>query len=208
MTYISSNDARRQDSTGEVEGFSTPAEEMFLCTCHGKRWPLSRLKIENGGQRHCSNQANRQGGSIDRDMLRDYDRIEIERRAVEDAVPVTWPITPLELIACVETIEPRSQTLFLGGPDGIFVIHGENLSTSDVVDVVSSDAAWPPAGLDAPSVVAVVATDGLSATVTCTSPARTYHPAPPFSALTLPTPLTNFGLTYNGVVYENVFLLR
>lgn len=207
MTYISSNDARRQNSEGLVPGFSTPAEELFLCTCHGKRWPLSMLKMENGGQRHCPNQANAQGGSVDRDMLRDYDRVELERRAVDDAAAVQWPISPLEVLACLETIEPRSQTIFLGGTDGVFVIHGENFTAADIVDVVSSDPAWPPDGVFVFQPVVSFAGDGLSVTVTLTPPPRTYiDPNPP--NLTLNTPRTNMNLSYNGVVYENVFLFR
>lgn len=208
MSYISSNDARRQNSTAEVEGFSTPAEGLFACTCHGKRWPLSMLRMENNGQRHCPNQANRQGGSIDRDVIRDYDRVELERRAVDDATPVRWPISPLETLACVETIEPRSQTVLVGGVSGVFVIRGQYLSASDTLLLVAADPAWPPDGLNPAEYFVVVASDGLSVTVTVLAQFREYQPAPPAPLGMVPTPLVNFNLVYNDVVYEDVILVR
>lgn len=205
MSYLSSNDARRQNATAEVDGFSTPEEELFLCTCHGKRWPLSMLRMENGGHRHCPNQANPQGGSIDRDMLRDYDRVELERRAVDDAAAVQWPISPLETLSCLETIEPRSQIVSLGGFTATILLRGENLSASNVVNPVAADSLWP--GVLEFDVIAVAA-DGLSILLTFISPARTYIPPPPAPHFPTPRPPVDVNLVFDDVVYETVLLLR
>lgn len=182
MSYLSSNDARRQDSDGLVEGFSTPAQELFLCTCHQKRWPLSMLRMENNGQRHCPNQANPQGGSIDRDALRDYDRVELERRAVEDATPVQWPISPLENIPCVWALTPAQQTVRIGG-QAVVLITGANLSASDTI--VFSLAAVTVAS-------AVYASDGSLCTLTVNGVG----------------PAGDVNVFYNGSEYDAVFQVR
>lgn len=182
MSYLSSNDARQQNSIGEVPGFMTPAEELFLCTCHQKRWPLSLLRMENNGQRHCPNQANPQGGSVDRDMLRDYDRVELERRAVEDATPVQWPISPLESIACVWALTPERQTVRIGS-QGVVLITGANLSASDTITF---------SGTSITLASVVYAADGSLCTLTVNGV----------------SPAADANVFYNGSEYDAVFLVR
>lgn len=182
VTYISSNDARRQNSVELADGFPAPAEELFTCTCHGKRWPLSMLRIENSGQRHCPNQANAQGGSIDRDAIRDHDRVELQRRATDDARPVKWPIAPLEDVACVATITPAQTVVRLGGT-AVVVISGVNLTSADAIT------------FSLPSVTlasAVFAGDGTSCALTVNGV----------------SPRADVDLFYNGSEYDKVFLVR
>ena len=191
--YISSEDARRENSEELVEGFPTPRDELFKCTCHGKRWPLKDLRMENNGQRHCPNQARPQGGSIDRSMIENRDRVELQRRATDDARPVKWPFSPPEDVAVVQSIAPRSQTA-RPNASAQFVINGLYLS-----DSISLEGSVP--GLAGPHFMVLVilpvwAVNGTSCTVTVTvaSPIGLQH--------------GDVTLFYNGAEYGGVVLFR
>jgi hypothetical protein len=186
MTYISAEDARRENSEELVEGFPTPKDELFRCTCHGKRWSLKDLRMENNGQRHCPNQARPQGGSIDRTMIENRDRVELQRRAVDDARPVKWPFSRREDLPIVHSIAPRP-AIARPTETATIVISGLYLKDTDefLLDgpmalVVSP--AWAP--------------DGTS----CTVGVAVAHPVGP--------QVGDINLFYNGAEYDGVVWFR
>jgi hypothetical protein len=182
MTYISSEDARRENSEELVEGFPTPRDELFKCTCHGRRWPLNMLRMENNGQRHCPNQARPQGGSIDRTMIENRDRVELQRRAVDDARPVKWPFSRLEDAPIVHSIAPRPAIVPVAGT-AVVVVKGLYLSAADTITFSSASVTLASA---------VFAGDGTSCTLTVNGV----------------LPRTDVDLFYNGSEYDKVFLVR
>lgn len=177
-------DARRQASHQHGD-FLVPDEEMALCDCHGLRWPVREITVEDGNRRHCPRTTAPQGGSIDRDILRQRDREEVLRRVADEIRPNRWPILALELLPVVGSVVPRPVNLKVGGPGVVVVVRGANLAAVDVLDLGDSVEAFLAPVWDA---------DGLTCTFTASSPVGA-------------TP-GDFPLTYAEAVIDNVFIVR
>lgn len=182
--YLTAEQARNE-GRHQYGDFLVSDEEMALCDCHGLRWPLRLITMEDGNRKHCPRTTAPQGGSLDRDILRQRDRDEVMSRVADETKPNRWPITALELVPVVSSVTPRPVNLKVGGPGIVVVIKGANLASADELDLGASvvtllDPIW--------------AEDGLSCTLTASSPSGS-EPG-------------DFALTYAEAVIDRVFVVR